>query len=407
MQGQVSTSAIATQQSNRADNATDKIAAENGLLGYDHQKQIQKKLLEFVSPVYKGPLIEASLIKDLSIIKQDSTALQREAADTIASSTASSAVLEQQARMMEQVVKNQVLESSGLRTPGSRSLGATLAMNLKASSLEARVQLLQAQLDTKREQIRIAAESKAVSAAAKIALVKSLDINPITSLSGAPQNTLLKSMKENVLRYDLNPSDHSEVSEKLKSITMTNEEFERIQLKLEVSGTPVSFSATKGLKDLGAVPLTMRHPRITPLLNRIQDRFDKWSAESPPDDLYAATQELSRWLDELEQVSDEVIGTARDAARQGSHQYSLWTLAKDYRTGLRGLLQRIELEGDTSILRVSRSRFDPSQHQNSTLEFARFIVLNGCKIEPGLPGGEGAYTLLHRQLLELNTFFGD
>jgi hypothetical protein len=71
----------------------------------------------------------------------------------------------------------------------------------------------------------------------------------------------------------------------------------------------------------------------------------------------------------------------------------VWQTAKDYRDRLRGLLNRLELEGSSEIL-------NPAIDGNGILPFAKFIADSGCKIAPAALGDEASYVRF-LQLLRL------
>jgi len=379
-------------------------AAENAMIGYDHSNHFKKKLLEFVSPVYNQPTVQASLIASLSALKKDSGKELSAAVDIAAIANASmltSAIqVEQQGRLMEHSLKLQMLEAQNVKVGGVRSSIRAGGISGKMMELQLATELLKAQVKAKAEAMDASFQSRQIEVANRIRLIKSEEIRSVTAKSGKFQNVLISSMKPALLKYGYTVGNDPRYSKEFASLLLPYDDFKKIRLQLDDEGEPVSFPATKGSTDLGKLPTVMNKPTLLPIVRDIEGQLNKISEMEAGTDFYAATVKLSETLRSLEKACGESIGTSRECAAKGIQAYRVWQSSKDYRDRLRGLLNRLELEGSSEILKFPRGKYDPAIHGDGILPFAKFIADNGCKIAPAALGDEASYVRF-LQLLRL------
>jgi hypothetical protein len=233
------------------------------------------------------------------------------------------------------------------------------------------------------------------------------EIGPGLAKNAAYQNFLLTDMKTNLLTYGSSLGDNPNYQELLEKLVLPEEDFDKILLEFDDQGREFVFVATKGARDLGKPPLIMRHPEITPVLSKCESMFENLGNLDQESELYEATFKLSDALHSLDEVCDKVIGTRRECAARDSQSFRMWQKGQDYRNRLRGLLNRIQLVGDTAILGTSQDRYDPKKRGCGVLAFAKFVADSGCKFAPAPPGNELAYVRLYAGLLQLQAILGE
>jgi hypothetical protein len=295
----------------------------------------------------------------------------------------------------------QVFQEQGLRTPGFKSTMATAGLAARSARVQAEIDLLRDQLEKQKVSYEVAMESRRSRIQQKLDLAKSVEIRPISAKSGQTLNVLLDSMKDALLQHSYGMSSDTVRSSYLKLLKVDDETLQNIQLQIDDEGEPVIFSALGGSSQLGKIPLVMQNERILPTVKLIEDKLDALRNPTEDGKLATAIAELHAMLDELEAVCSEVIGTSEQSARAGMQQFRVWKHAQEYRKSLRGLVNRMELEGSNDVLMTARGKYDPAQSGNSTFAFAKFVADSGCRFAPAKPGGEAAYANLQRQLLQL------
>ncbi len=387
------------------DDAIKLMAAENAMVGYDHSNHFKKKLLDFVAPVYNQPTVQASLIANLSAMKKDANKEVSAAVDTAtlanASLLTSTVQAEQQGRLMEHSLKLQMLEQQGIKVGGVQSSIRAGGLSGKMMELQLATELIKAKVKAKKEEMDAAYEMRQNALANRIRLIKSEEIRSVTAKSGNFHNVLISSMKSGLLSYGYTIGNDPRHKNELSSLTLPYDDFKKIRLQLDDEGEPVSFPATKGSSDLGKLPTVLNHPSLLPVVRDIEGQLDKLAEMESGADFYAATLKLSDALRTLEKACNDTIGTSRECAAKGVQSYRVWQSAKDYRDRLRGLLNRLELEGSSEILKFPRGKYDPTIHGDGILPFAKFIADNGCKIAPAAPGDEASYVRLLQLLRQL------
>lgn len=382
-------------------------AAENAMVGYDHSNHFKKKLLDFVAPVYNQPTVQASLIANLSAMKKDADKELSKAVDTAAMANASlltsTVQLEQQGRIMEHSLKLQMLEQQGIKVGGVQSSIRAGGLSGKILELQLATELIKAKVVAKAEAMDASYKMRQIELANRLRLIKSEEIRSVTAKSGHFHNVLISSMKSALLNYGYTIGNDPRYREEFMTLLLPFEDFKKIRLQLDDEGESVSFPATKGSSDLGKLPTILNHPTLLPVVRDIEGQLDKLAEMEAGTDFYAATIKLSNTLRALEKSCNETIGTSRECAAKGMQSYRVWQTAKDYRERLRGLLNRLELEGSSEILKFPRGKYDPSIHGDGILPFAKFIADNGCKIAPAAPGDEASYVRLLQLLRQLET----
>ncbi len=391
------TSAEAQQELTR-----ERDVVEREFVGYDRGRQAQRMLLDFVSPVYQAPVMTSHLLESLIVVDENASEKRKAAADDIATVGALTAKVELQGRLAEQSMKAQILRAQGIVTPGARSMDSMARNYAKAEELQARMAMLREELSFSTERTALARERKKEEVKARIESIKDLDVSPVIVSSGRPLNIVIDSFKRELLENRFDTLLDPDQKELIEGLTIQPEDLQHIRLKLDVNGHPVIFTAAQGSGSLHQVPVAMQHPDVLPIVKEIESKFTDLMAMSPQESLHSVLQELQEMLSQLEEASDKALGSAKDAAQKGEHAYAVWSMARDYRTQLKGIINRMELEGSTDVLRVSRGKFNPEIHGNDALAFTRFVVDNQCQIAPALPGGEGAYVRYHTLLLQLN-----
>jgi hypothetical protein len=380
-------------------------AAENAMIGYDHGNHFKKKLLDFVAPVYNQPTVQAGLIANLSAMKKDAGKELSAAVDTAAMANASlltsTVQVEQQGRLMEHSLKLQMLEQQGIKVGGVQSAIRAGGITGKIMELELSTELIKAKVAAKAEAMEASYQLRQIKLANRIRLIKSEEIRSVTAKSGNFHNVLISSMKSSLLNYGYTIGNDPRYSQEFASLLLPFDDFKRIRLQLDDEGEAVSFPATKGSSDLGKLPTVLNNPSLLPVVRDIEGQLDKLSKMEAGADFYNATVKLSDTLRSFEKACDDTIGTSRECAAKGMQVFRVWQSAKDYRERLRGLLNRLELEGSSEILKFPRGKYDPTIHGDGILPFAKFIADNGCKVAPAAPGDEASYVRLLQLLRQL------
>ena len=382
-------------------------AAENAMVGYDHSNHFKKKLLEFVAPVYNQPLLHSGLISSLAAPKDGASYKAIAAADDIAALGADSMRLEQQGRLVERSIQLKMLKDQGMPAPG-------LTNTIRAGKLAAKVLELKGKEDLWTESVKAMKTRNSTKMEMHLERMKERmeqarikEIGPGLAKNAAYQNFLLENMRTNLLTYGSSLGDNPSYQEVLEKLVLPEEDFDKILLEFDDQGREFVFVATKGTRDLGKPPLVMRHPEIAPALSKCEKMFEKLGNLEQESELYEATFKLSDALHSLDEVCDKVIGTRRECAARDSQSFRMWQKSQDYRNRLRGLLNRIQLVGDTEILGTSQDRYDPKKSGCGVLAFAKFVADSGCKFAPATPGNEVAYVRLYAGLLQLQAIIGE
>jgi hypothetical protein len=380
------------------------LAAENGLVGYDHRKHVQKQLLEFAKPMYKEPLVSAQLISSLSTIgyNEVASAERRQAADRINMATAGTANLELQSRLFEQSTKMQTLAQSGISTPGARSINR--ASDLAAKGLEinermANLDLMVKYLDKK---IQSAAAMKKLRVDNRLRMVQESKIVPVIAKSGKGLNTLLSAIEQSLNKES--PGDRSAIFETSRSDLppVPNDLLKWVRLQLETETGPIIFDLLDGNDRLGKAPVAMKHPDLKQTLDEVEPLFRELSEVESDEDLYKLVRDGHTLLDQIEEISLKAIGSATANAKKGHAAHLSYKQAKSYRDHLRQLLNRVELQGDASVLKAPLGKFVPKPEGTPILDLISYVVDSGCMFAPAKTGGEAAYAQLQRALLEAN-----
>ncbi len=385
--------------------AVEKLAAENGLVGYDHSRQVQKKLLEFVSPIYKEPLVSSQLIVGLSEIdpSKENSPARKLAAERIASAAGASSQLDTTARLSELYMKQRAL---GQVTPGSRALGGAAKASAEATRLVAKGDLLEEQLRYEKKFAEVYLEQSKVRREFKLSRVKDINIDPVSAQTAFALNVLLDSIKPALGSAPINSLDpaYKEVFDKQ---LLRSSDIDEIMLELDNGTVALKFPASKGSSSVGQPPTAMRDPQLIPLVNQIEAKFDQLRQETPQKSILEITEELNQMIDALDAKSTEVIGTAPMNAKKGQVYYRTWKQAQEYRARVRSIVNRMALEGTTDVLRSPDGRYDIEKHGNRVVDLVKFVIDNGCKFAPAKAGDAVIYSHLQRSLLELNSILTD
>ncbi|MFO0943975.1 MAG: hypothetical protein U0930_24830 [Pirellulales bacterium] len=380
----------------------EKIAAENGLVGYDHTKQVQKKLLEFVAPMYKEPLVSSQMVMGLSKIdeKEKVSAARQQAADRISLAATSMAELEVKHRLDDQITKLYTIASAGGPTPGMRQMLAASQSAAKVKKNQEKEAELRSNLRLLQTQSEVAFEKRKLRSEGRLKGVREVVIDPTTARMGNGLNVLLDALRPILSQVSLSALD-PEFEKLLGAQKMLNSDISKIQLRIDGDAGPLIFSASQGSSHIGSVPVRMQHPSLLPLVKEIENRFDDLRAKSLSRPLFEEIDDLSKKLDSLDAKSDDVLGSAHENAKKGQVQYRAYQQAKEFRLRLRSIVNRMLLEGNTNVLRLPEGKFDPDQHGDRVIDFVRFVVESGCRFSPSNEGDGPAYARLQRSLLEL------
>lgn len=355
------------------------------------QNYFQRRLLEFVAPTYQQPLLSSSLVEGLSRPGPNATPGQKLAAEKIAFAGASAAQVEMQTRILELSLRQQMMQRNGMAVSGSIQTLKAGGLSAKSLALQAKVQVLEDQLAVERAKYRYQGESRKERLAYRLETIKARPNTGLNARSGHMINVILESIRPTILKYGYGLGANSSYRDEIKALTLDPEDIAKIQLQLEVEGPPVIFTADKGSIQLGQLPFAMNHAELTPLVKDIESKIEAISKLTQGPEFYQKTLELSAAIENLEVASERVLGTARESAQRGSNDYRLWRLAKDYRTRMRGIVNRLELEGSPAFLKSSAKKFDTTVNGNDVLAFVRFIAENNCKIAPAAEGDEATY----------------
>lgn len=369
------------------------------------QHYFQRRLLEFVAPAYRQPLLSASLLESLSRPGPNATPDQKLAADKIAFAGSSAAQIEMQTRLMILALGQQAIHQNGMKVGGLRGTIQAGGLSAKGLVLQNKVQVLNDQLAHEHARYKYLIESRKAALAFRLENLKLRPISGLNARTGYMCNVILESIKPMLMEYGASPS-HS-YRDELKALTIDPADIARIQLQLEMEGPPVIFTADKGAVQLGQLPFVMNHAELIPLVRDIEARIEKISLMESGPEFYAETIALSAAIQKLDLASERVLGTAKENAKQGHEVYRLWRIAKDYRTRMRGIVKRLELEGSPKFLTTAAKQYDASQHSNGVFEFARFIVENNCKVAPAAQGAEPTYVRFLSALTQLEAILNN
>ncbi len=365
------------------------------------QSYFQRRLFEFVSPIYRQPLISSSLIESLSRPGPDASPSQKLAADRIAFAGASAVQVESQAMTLELAMRQQMMQRNGYTVGGVRSTTQAAGAAAQALSFQARAQLLKDQLEYQSEKNRVRLKMRKEQLEYVLAKIKSQSVNGSTAKSGQMINILLDSIKPSLLEYSYGVGATATFSKEIKALTMRPEDIAKIQLQIEAEGPPVIFTADKATIDMGRVPFVLNHPKLTPLVRDIETRIEQLADMVQGAEFYIKTIELGQAVQKLDTECDRVLGTASENGQRGQKDYRLWNLGKDYRTRIKGIVNRLELEGSPKFLKFAGKKYDPKVNGDGVLGFARFIAENGCKVAPAAQGEEAVYSRFCLLLMQL------
>ncbi len=380
--------------------AVDAVAAQNGLLGYDHRKQFQKKLLEFVAPVHKESLITPQLVQSLATVDKSSSATRKDASDQMSLTAAATMQLDQLSRITEQSIRLQILQQQGVQVGGGRSAIRAGGLIAKSAELKALTDLHREKVKELTARFEAERETRALRLENRISKVQDLPFDATKVISGNPQNVLINASKELLLKYGYTISKDPLIEKYINETQMPLEEIAKIRLRLDAEGKPLIFNANERPADLGKLPYAMQHPDIKPVARKLEARLEDLRSTTNHD-FYSTMQELNELLSQLEDVSIATLGNGRENAKKGTHAYRLWADARDYRHKIRGVINRMEAQGDAMGDWFRQPKFDPTVDGANILTFAKYVVDNGCQIAPGQAGSESAYMKLHMNLLRL------
>ncbi len=385
------------------------LAAENGLVGYDHRKHVQKQLLEFAKPMYKEPLVSAQLISSLSTIgyNEATSPERRQAADRINMASAGTASLELQSRLFEQSAKMQTLAQGGISTHGLRSINRANALAAKGIEINERMANLDLMVKHLDKKIQTATAMKKLRVENKRRMVQESEIVPVIAKSGKGLNTLLSAIKQSL--NVVSPGDRSNLFERSRSdfTPVPNDVLKWVRLQLETETGPMVFDLLDGNDRLGKAPLAMKHPDLKQILQNVEQHFRELTDADSDEELYKRIQEGHALLDELEERCIETIGSAAANAKKGHTAHLSYNQAKSYRDHLRQLLNRVELQGDASVLKMPSGKFVPKPEGTHVFDLINYVVDSGCVFAPAKTGGEAAYAQLQRALLEANILLSE
>lgn len=400
---------VAQDPAGGSQEAISKLAAENGLVGYDHRKHVQKQLLEFAKPMYKEPLVSAQLISSLSTIgyNEVTSPERRQAAERINMAVANTANLELQSRLFEQSAKMQTLAQGGISTPGARSIGRASAVAAKGIEINERMANLDLMVKNLEKKIQTAAAIKKLRIDNKRRMVQESEIVPVIAKSGKGLNTLLSAIKQ--LLNAQSPGDRSTIFESSRSELppVPNDVLKWVRLQLETETGPIVFDLLDGDDRLGKAPLSMKHPDLKQIIDDVDQLFRELRDAASDEDLYKLIRDGHALLDKLEEISLKAIGSASANAKKGQAAHLSYSQAKNYRDRLRQLLNRVELQGDASVLKAPVGKFVPKPEGTAVFDLITYVVDSGCMFAPAKTGGEAAYAQLQRALLEANILLSE
>lgn len=372
---------------------------------YDRRSQNELKLLEFVSPHYNGSMLHDVIVGGMSEQFNDDSDEMKKNKESIAKLYVSALRSEDQNRKLNTSANLLWLQQQGIR---SNSLIRAQGANQKAIDLSTKDELARATLEHEKNQFEVQKGLREVKLAKRYDTIKSKLPDAVSSKSGSYLNTLFESLRPSLLRFGYTLPLDNEFKQYLDKLIIEDADFKNLQLTVSFEGPPIVFSAAEGSGALGKVPFNMRAPKIKTVLDQIEASFAKL-AEMASDDasFFPTVQALPALLERLDEVSEEVIGTKYEAVvKEKAIGLEKWNAANDFRLSLRGIVNRLEIEGSPEILQ-SRLKYDPEQHGNKLLPFLTFIASNGCRFAPAKPGGENAYVRMHELLLKLQAIIED
>jgi hypothetical protein len=359
----------------------------------------RRKLLEYVSPNYTGSMLHEAMVNGLSTSTYGSSDEIKKNKEQLAKLYTSSLNIEHQNRRLESAAMIQWARQRGM---DSSALRQTQNATEKAMSLAAKDELRRSTLESEKTRYAVQKELQEERLQQKFEMIRSRLPDAASSKSGSHLNALLESMLPDLLRFGYTIDLDKDYAEALDGLVIDKADFEKIQLKLNTEGEPITFAASEGSGSLGKVPFCMREPEIAAILNDFEKKLADIASTSANDPQFPAkVKALPAVLDQLEDASERVIGTKQQLARrEGVHGVNKWNAANDFRLSLRGISKRLELEGSAEILQ-SRAKYDPDKHGNKLLPFLTFMASNGCRFAPAIGGGESSYVRMHELLLKL------
>jgi len=353
------------------------------------RENYQRELLGFVSPHYRGSMLQEILVRGLNSDFKYGSAEGKVLADKAAKLGVDALRTEQQTRLLDLSEKIQRLEWIGTQSAVGKELNKTNIRVTKTMNENAKQDLMDAILETDKKKYEVGHERWVDQLKYKIQNAKDRAKNGFTNASGADLNILLESMIQDILNHRSIFERNKDFAAAIGELTIDPSDFAKIQLKFDVEGAPIVFSAADGSTALGKAPFSMRDPDIAAELSRIESQLVKLSKMKQDDPLfYAGVKSLPAMLDKLETVSLEKLGSDQAAAIKGEH--AIWKIAKDYRRGLQSIAKRLELEGSPDIIQ-SRAKYDAAKHGNKLLPFLDFIISNGCRFAPAKAGDAPTY----------------
>ncbi len=367
----------------------------------------QRHIFEFVSPQYKGSMLHDMIVGGLSSQFYNDPEMKQ--TKNLAAKIYGSALRsEDQIRKLELAQSIQLTRSLSSSRTVNKDLRRAEIDNSKAIEQNAKIELYEKTLEAEKAKYKYQQESLDERLKNKLLNITKRIAKGQSDPTGNFLNELLESMFQ-YLHYGYTLENDERYAKYLDKLTLDPSDFAKIQLKLDVSGTPVTFAATEGSGSLGQPPLDMRKPAIASELLKVQTHFAKLAKMKPNDEAFirGVEEELPAMLDELERVSIQELGTKQAAAQRGGFQeMDIWKKSFEYRMVLRSLATRLRLESSPDILHA-KAKYDPFENGNKLLPFLNFVVSNGCRFAEAKPGNEPTYKKLQSLMLQCKEIIED
>ncbi len=193
------------------------------------EQQYKEQLLEFVPDAYLRPtnatMLKIGLESQGDLGQEIEKARDRATISTYSTYT-TNVQMEQQSRLLDQVLRLQEMKRQGGRAPGLRPLTTAVADSGKITNLQIKTELLKAKQEELQERMRISRETRKLRADARLADVMSQEVKLVSSKSGASQNVILSSIKGDIMRGQLSLNDPIFVENQDK-LELPQEDFRR------------------------------------------------------------------------------------------------------------------------------------------------------------------------------------
>lgn len=374
------------------------------------QGDFQQTVRVFVPVWYRQPLISSALIASLAKPDFDASPTQKDVADKISLAAAAAVQYESQAMLLELMRRQQVMRQSGMTVGGERSTLQTAGLAAKYTADQERIKTIQSKLALEREKRKFRLENRKENEDYVKEVIQRRKVDGMTAKSGYSINVILDAIKPTILEYGYGISSSDNFKQRIDLLQISPADIAKIQLQLQAEGPPVIFTANAGAVDLGKLPFNMNHPELFPLVQEIESKIKELADLKQVADFqkifYEKTRQLAASVEELEEASVRVLGTAQESARRGSKDFRLWSMAKNYRSRMQGIVNRLEMENSPKFLQASASKYDPDVHGTGVFGFVRFIAESNCKVAPAAQGDEGAYANFLSSLLMLKEIIG-